>query len=282
MHRTPGVLRDLGIVGRLAAVDLGDVVGSPYRDFVRPPGGVRNEREVAHYSAVLADRVAAAVAGGRFPLVAGGDCSIVLGALLGVSRHAHRIGLAYLDAHADFGTPEESLTGSAASMCLALAVGRADSPLARLANSKPLVRPDDVVLIGRRDGGQTNYGHSALGASGILDLPAAYVAQRRSAATAAAALGRLGRSALAGFWIHVDADVLDPGVMPAVDSPEPGGFSIDTLAELIAPLAHHPRALGMQITIYDPSLDPDRSSAARLADLLERSLCHEVGAGSAS
>lgn len=272
VDRAAGVLRERGLIDRLAARDLGDVTAPAYRDFTRPLGGVRNEREVVQYSLLLADRIASAMDSGRFPLVVGGDCSIVLGSLLGVSRGANRIGLAYIDAHADFATPEESLTGSAASMCLALAVGRGESPLARLAGSKPLLRPDDVVLIGRRDVGQTYYGHSALDASGILDLPSAFVAENGIASTAAAALERLGRSALDGFWIHVDADILDPRVMPAVDSPEPNGYRVEELAALVAPLAHHPKALGLQMTIYDPALDPDRSCATRLIDLLERSL----------
>jgi arginase len=135
------------------------------------------------------------------------------------------------------------------------------------------------VLVGRRDVGQTWYGHSALNTSGILDLPGAFVAEKGAAATAAAALERLGRPALTGFWIHVDADVLDPRLMPAVDSPEPGGLSVGELAALVAPFAHHPRALGMQVTIYDPALDPDRSCGTRLVGLLERSLCHAAAVG---
>ena len=73
-------------------------------------------------------------------------------------------------------------------------------------------------------------------------------------------------------WIHVDADVLDPSVLPAVDSPEPDGLLLDELAELLSPLARHEKALGLEVTIYDPKLDPDRASAARLATLLERAL----------
>jgi len=61
-------------------------MGSPYRDFLRPPGRVRNEHEVAQYSRLLADRVAVAIAGDRFAIVVGGDCSVVLGALLGVKQ----------------------------------------------------------------------------------------------------------------------------------------------------------------------------------------------------
>ena len=272
LDQAPGVLRKLGLVDRLAADDLGDVKPPAYRDFSRPPGGIRNEREVAEYSRSLADHVASGLAGGRFAVVIGGDCSIVLGSLQGAARGRQRIGLAYVDAHADFGTPQESLTGSAASMCLALAVGRGDSPLAALADSKPLVRPADVALIGRRDEGETYYGHAALATSGILDMPGALLSGRPSADVAKEVLDRLESTGLDGFWIHVDADVIDPQVMPAVDSPVPGGPGIDELVGLIAPLVQHPRALGLQITIYDPSLDADGSCGSRLVTLLEQTL----------
>ena len=82
----------------------------------------------------------------------------------------------------------------------------------------------------------------------------------------------MARPELRGFWIHLDADVLDPAVMPAVDSPEPDGLGLDEVAELLTPLVRHPKALGMQLTIYDPTLDPDGSSAGRLVALLERAL----------
>ena len=85
-------------------------------------------------------------------------------------------------------------------------------------------------------------------------------------------LARVASSDLSGFWIHVDADVLNPEVMPAVGSPEPGGPDIDELAALLARLIDDPKALGIAISLYDPSLDPDRSSAARLVELLEKSL----------
>lgn len=79
----PGVLRDRGIEKRLAAHDFGDVVPPPYRDFIRPPGRPRNENDVAAYSRALAQQVGAAADDGSFVVVLGGDCSIVLGGLLG-------------------------------------------------------------------------------------------------------------------------------------------------------------------------------------------------------
>jgi arginase len=277
LDRAPGVLRELGLVQRLGASDLGDVIPSAYRDYVRPPGRARNEAEVAAYCRMLGERVEAATGGRRFAVVLGGDCSIVLGSLLG-ARHCTQgpVGLAYVDAHADFGTPQESRTGSVASMCLALAVGRGETPLAGLAGDGPLVRGRDVVLIGRRDAAQSWYGHAALAASPILDIPGAALRDRGTADVAAAALLSLtspvSGEELRGFWIHLDADVINPTVMPAVDSPEPGGPTINEVVELLTPLVCHPRALGLELTIYDPGLDPDRSCASRLVTLLENLL----------
>lgn len=267
----PAVLREQGLVTRLAARDHGDVAPPPYEDLVRQGSKPRNEAGVVSYSRSLAQRVAAARADDAFVLVLGGDCSIVLGCLLGARTGELPIGLAYVDAHADFSTPEESHTGSPAGMCLALAVGRGDTPLARLGGEEPLVSAADVALVGRRDDDEPWYGHAALRASAVLDLPHSTVRERRPGGTARAVLERLGGLA-GGFWIHLDADVFDPTVLPAVDSPVPGGLQVEEVAELLTPLARHPRALGLEVTIYDPALDPQRSSAAVLADLLEQIL----------
>ncbi len=256
----------------LAAQDLGDVVPPPYRDFVRRPGTVRNEPEIAEYSRSLADRVALGVEGGRFTLVLGGDCSIILGSLLGARRHAHRMGLVYIDAHADFATPEESYTGSAAGMCLAMAVGRGGSPLAKLGGPAPLVRAEDVVLIGRRGPNQPQDELAALRSSDIFDIPGAAIQRDGIPAVTSAALERLARADIDGIWIHVDADALDPGVMPAVDSPVPGGPGVEQLAAIVQPFVDHPKALGVQITIYDPGFDLQRECARKIITLLEHAL----------
>jgi arginase len=282
----PRALRQRGLVARLAARDRGDVTAPPYRDWTRDGTRIRNEDDVADYSRALGREIAAASAQSSpprpFVLALGGDCSIVLGALLGLrSTGQSPLGLVYIDAHADFGTPEESLTGSAASMCLALATGRGETALARLAGDGPLVDPADVVLIGRRDHGAAWYGHAALAVSGVLDLPQATVRELGPRAVAQRALDRLiGLSprpevdarGVAGFWIHLDADVLDPSVMPAVDSPEPGGIDLEDLEDLLRPLVRRPEALGLELTIYDPTLDPRGVCAERLVALLERLL----------
>ena len=270
LDRAPAAFRRRGLVERLGARDAGDIVAPPYRDFERPPARPRNEADVEAYSRALATRVESVVAERRFVLVLGGDCSVVLGGVLGARcAVGGPVGLAYVDGHADFATPAESRTGSVASMCLGLAVGRGDTTLSRLIGAEPLVEGRDVALIGRRDAHQPWYGHDALAASPVLDIPDAAMREAGLPETGRLAAARVGRADLAGFWIHVDADVLDPAVLPAVDSPEPGGPGLEELAELLAPLVGHPGALGMELTIYDPVLDPGEICAERLVALLE-------------
>lgn len=269
----PRALRDQGLVERLDARYLGAVEPPPYRDFVRPVGGVRNEREVRDYSMLLARHISEALRDDAFVVLLGGDCSIVLGVLLGAaSSDRGRPGLAYVDGHADFATPATSRSGSAANMCLALAVGRGDTDLARLGTSPPLVVEQNVALLGRRESPDEQFsGEEFLAQSAILDLPVGELREVGPSVAADRALSRL-TDATDGFWIHFDADVLDPAVMPAVDSPERDGLSLDELVDILRPLAQHPGALGLQLTIYDPWLDQDGACAGRLADVLERVL----------
>lgn len=269
----PGALREHGLGSRINARDLGDVVPSArYRDLSRPAGRCRNEEDVATYSRSLAEPIARAVNGGRFVVLLGGDCSILLGALLGLrDAGAAPVGLAYIDAHADFATLDESPSHSACSMNLALAVGRADRPLAHLAGDTALVDGSHVVHIGRRDDAEPAYGHPALAPAGVLDLHHGEIRSRGIAVIAEQALERVGSTG-AGFWIHFDVDVLDPDLMPAVDSPIPGGLDFAQAAELLTALARHPAALGLQLTIYDPTLDPGHRGAMQLVALLERAL----------
>ena len=81
-------------------------------------------------------------------------------------------------------------------------------------------------------------------------------------------LEHLERDELDGFWVHLDVDILDAAVMPAVDSPDPGGIDHAQLQALLRPLLASPRCIGIDIGIYDPDLDPDGGYAAELTDTL--------------
>ena len=79
---------------------------------------------------------------------------------------------------------------------------------------------------------------------------------------------RLRSGGAQGFWIHVDADVLDPSVMPAVDTPEAGGLDPSELVEILRGLLASGLALGLQLCIYDPDLDPNGRCARCLVEIL--------------
>jgi arginase len=275
VNRAPAVLRARGVGTRLRAVDLGDVVPPPYREFDRVPGAARHEAEILSYSRALAGRVSRAIDHGHFTLVLGGDCSIVLGCLLAARRRAGTMGLAYVDAHADFATTADAPDGAVSSMALSLAIGRGQSALAGLGGAHPLVAAERTAIIGRRSR-QVSQGSAQLAAASILDIPASELDTATDLSQVGdRALTRVAAHGVRGFWIHVDADVLNPSVLSAVGSPEPGGPMPDQLLAVLAPLVADSRAMGLSLSIYDPALDPDRSSARQIVNLLVAMLAPE-------
>ena len=250
--RLPEAMALAGLPAALPGLWGGRVARLPYSGKVDPASGIRNGPEVAAYARALAPAVEAALQRG-FPLVLGGDCSILLGCLLAMRRSA-RTGLVFLDGHDDFSLPETSASRGAAAMELALASGRGPAILADLDGRGPLVRDEDILVVGAREKSR----HLPFRSLDVSDL-------RRSARAVTEALAVLPAPR---FWIHLDVDVLDPTVMPAVDSPEPGGLELEELAEILRALLQSGRAEGLDVTILDPERDPDGSSARLLVSLL--------------
>lgn len=265
-------LRDLGLRERLGAVDAGEAEAPRYSAERDDATGIRNVSAIAEYSATLADAVGAQLDAGRFPLVVGGDCSILLGTLLALHRRG-RSELVFLDGHQDLQTPQVSRTGGAAGMDLALAVGIGPAPLSALGGPGPLVHAADVSMVGARDDPAWYRGRDverARAAMHVRYLDALRATGMRAAGEAIA--NRLTRPGITGGWIHVDVDVLDDAVMPAVDSRQADGLSYDELDTLLRPALGSGRVAGMQVTIYDPDLDPEARAAEALVDALVRLL----------
>ncbi|MEU5303801.1 arginase family protein [Streptomyces noursei] len=269
-YKLAGALREQGLLRRLGALEGGVVVPPRYGlgDW-REGDGDFHAAAIAAYSARLARRVQGHVRSGDFPVVLGGDCSILLGAVLAL-RRLGRYGVAYLDGHGDFRHPGNTeVTGSvgaAAGEGVAQITGRGQAGLTDIEGMRPYVRDEDVSLLGVREADEDQ---EELARLGISCTNVGEIRRRGPEAVARAALRRLQNSPLDGFWIHLDADVLDPSVMPAVDSPDPDGLFTDELRALLAPLAASPRCVGITVAIYDPDRDPDGSGAVLLADLLE-------------
>jgi arginase len=260
--RLPQALRQQGIVARLGATDGGRVKPPPYTPD-HDATGTRNGLAIADYSVTLADRLGEALDADGFPILLGGDCSILLGAMLALRRRG-RYGLAFVDGHLDFRHPGNNGQLSAvAGEDLAVVTGRGPDPLADLEGRRPLVRDADVLALGHHDPDPAWY-QDVTTATEITVIDADQI-RRDAAAAAASALAILEGRDLDGFWIHLDVDVLDRQVMPAVDSPEPGGLNYQELVVLLRALTASDLAVGAEVTIFDPDLDGDGHLAGELA-----------------
>ncbi len=272
VERLGDALLEHGLARALGAVHA-TTVTPPTASGVRDPeSGVLNGPEVAAYALALANAIGEVLDGNDVPLVLGGDCSVLLGGALALRRRG-RAGLLFLDGHADFYQPSAEASGEAASMDLALATGHGPPAVGDLEGRSPLVRAGDAVIVGFRDAEeQARDGCQPL-PSELLALDLRAVRAAGASAAAERVLAHLAREGAPDqFWVHIDADILDDTVMPAVDYRQPGGLSPDELATLLAAAMATGRVAGVEVTIYNPLLDPDGIAGAVLTGVLARGL----------
>lgn len=270
VEHLPRAIREAGLLERLGAEDAGRVetLNDRYSAERDPATRLLNGQAIRTFSSRLADSVAHVLRSGRFPVVLGGDCSILLGALLAL-RRIGRYGLVFLDGHADFYQPEASPTGEVADMDLAIVSGRGPDIVANVEGLRPLVCDEDVVVLGYRDREQAEReGSRDVRDTAMLLFDLDRLRELGATRAAEAAVRALSRDELAGFWVHLDADVLDYAVMPAVDYRLPGGLSFEELSTVLRSLVGSGRAVGLTITILNPRLDPDGAIARQFVDAL--------------
>jgi arginase len=268
VDQLPAALLKLGLAERLQGRRAGCVEPDARRSSERDPETrTLNARAIASYTHKLADAVGPLLDSDEFPVVLGGDCSIVLGPALALRRRG-RYGLLFIDGQADFFQPEADPYGEAASMDLAFVTGHGPTLLTEFEGRAPLIRETDAVAFGFRDAeDQAEYGSQPLPETlRSFDLPT--IRQIGIAVAARDAVAHLSRAELDGFWIHVDADCLDDAVMPAVDFRLPDGLRPNELEAVLTTALDSRCAVGLEVTIYNPTLDPDGRAGKLLADLL--------------
>ncbi len=260
--RAPRALREAGLVdalGRSGDVhDYGDVrVPDPSSErdavtrLIGPRGLVTMVTGVQHEVASILDD-------GRFPLVIGGDCPLLLGCLAAAGSGGSA-GLLFVDGHEDAYLPEQSSTGEAADMELAFALGMVDASWSpELDAMLPLVAPADVRVLGARDAGLLD----AEGVPSLADrLPV--LDGTRLAADPARETEAACASLADPWWFHLDLDVLSTAALPAVDYPQDGGLGWEEL-DAVAATAVDAGPVGWDVTIYNPDMDPRRTFAERI------------------
>ena len=268
VERLPEALKTAGLLAELSAEYAGRVEPPPYSPRRDPETLVLNPDALRAYALQLAAAVAGLLQQGKFPLVLGGDCSNIIGIMLAL-RRAGRYGLFFIDGHSDFYQPEAEPNGEVASMDLAIVSGRGPAVLTDIDGLKPLVRDDDIVAFGFRDAAESReYGSQDIRETAIHALELEEVRELGAAAAAEQAVGILRRNDVEGFWIHVDADVLDEAVMPAVEYHLAGGLSWDELSATLRVLMATGQAVGVNVGIFNPAMDADGSIARGLVSCL--------------
>lgn len=290
----PEILRELGLVSRLAAaginvIDLGDIPGGHSAHYEGAAEEIsHNLPEVLQvnrhtYAAVLnalrttAEGTLAGEQGANggqrqssetppFLLIIGGDHSLAIGTLAGISDNCRRLGILWIDAHADFNTPLTSPSGNIHGMSLAVACGRGHRDLKTIAESEPMAEDQDVYLLGCRDidsGEVENLQDS--------DVHWLTMQQWRQAGILPTAVAAARELATRCDHVHMsfDIDVIDPQFVPGTGTPVRGGLSIEDARTLLTELGKLNVIGSAEIVEYNPSLDaPDRRTGILTRDLI--------------
>jgi arginase len=263
VERLGAVLLELGLAERIAAPVAPAVHAPAFDDRRDPEVGARNVRAAATLAIEQANHVCQILNAGEFPVVLGGDDSVLLGCLLAL-RRLGSTGLVLLDGHTDFWDLPDG-TGELSDSDLWIATGHGPDVISDLEGRRPLVPARACVVYGHRDralqlreGSQDVYREPML-VRNLAELRAVGV---EDAANHAAAF--LAAESVDRVWLHLDADCLDDELMPAVDWRLDGGLTPSEVVGLARPLVRSGLIAGMDVTIYNPGLDTEDYAAGRV------------------
>jgi arginase len=243
--------------------DLGNVEVPVAESVPHGTGSARYGEAIAEVCNTVATRIASLPAS-AVPLLLGGDHAVSLGSVAGAVRHApgRRVGVLWIDAHADLNTPATSPSGNVHGMPLALLLGHGDEALRRSTGIPPL-RPEDVVLLGLRSVDPDE--RAFIRGEGLTALTMSDVDRGGIAAVTSAALAALAH--VDTLHVSFDADVLDPAVAPGVGTPVPGGLGYRE-AHLLMELLHESgRVSSVDLVEVNPILDEGNRTAGVVVEL---------------
>lgn len=267
--QAPQVLMQAGLRDAVGAREVISLERPAYAFEQQPGTRIRNGQSIRAFSLQLGSAVEGVLRSGGFPLVIGGDCSILLGGLYGLRRSGGR-GLVHVDGHSDFyqmSKADAGRLGAAAGMDLALASGRGEPLLTHWPQAGVLANDPDIIQIGDREAQNDN---GQIPASGIAQITAQHVLADGISAVVATASKKLETAHVERAWLHVDLDVLDEKVMDAVDSPGSPGLNFEQLGDLVHGLCASGHIAGADFSIYDPELDAGLRFAKPIVDCIAR------------
>ena len=225
---------------------------------------VKYLHEIAVACQTLADEVEHTLNIGAKPIILGGDHSIAIGSVAGLSafyrRQEQRVGVIWFDAHGDMNTPETSPSGNIHGMPFAAILGRGATELTHISGFAPKVYAEDCVLIGARSIDRDEA--RALKNSGIRVITMRELDERGMSAVMDEAISLASRQT-AGFHVTMDMDFVDPDYAPGVGTPVPGGPTYRESHLAMEKVADSGKMLSFELTEINPVLD----TANRTAEL---------------
>ena len=221
----------------------------------------------------VAGAVATSVQSGHFPLVLGGDHSIALGSIRGAAKHK-KLGLLWIDAHADFNTDETTPSGNIHGMPLAALCGLGDRRLVQLWDEAvPVVDPKNVVVLGARDldAGEKKNLHEA----GVRVLSLEQIDRIGMHDAVSRAIEQISRDT-DGIYLSFDVDSLDPRHAPGVGTPVSGGLTYREAHLACEMVAETGKLAGMDMVEVNPILDVQNQTAHLAVELILSALGRRV------
>ena len=231
--------------------------------------------EIAQCCTRIAEAVVGALEAGATPLVLGGDHSLAAGSVSGVSefyrRKGEKIGLVWIDAHADINTPETSPSGNVHGMPLAALLGLGPEPLGRIFAKVPKVAPENAVLIGVRDIDAAE--RENIRRAGMTEVYTMRDIDERGMRAVMEEALRSASHGTAGYHVSLDMDWIDPEDAPGVGTPVRGGATYREAHLAMEILADRGRMLSFEIVEVNPVIDEHN----RTADLAVELACSAFG-----
>jgi arginase len=259
-------LDDLGY----SVTDLGNVE-APIPETVEDRGDVDNVGAIRGVCEEAAERAACMVSNGNFPIFLGGDHSISIGTVSGVTEAAGRTGLLWLDAHADFNTPETSLSSNVHGMPLATLTGRGYPDLVGLGGEAG-VRAEDAAIVGLRSVDRDE--RELLAEAGVNVYTMKDVDAYGIASVVRSALKEL--SHLDRLHLSFDLDVVDPEIAPGVGTPVRGGLTYRE-AHLVMELINEAAVVtSLDVVEINPILDSRNGTAELAVELVESLMGRQI------
>jgi arginase len=274
----PSAVRVASLNARLAALgyqveDFGNV---PVRQAEATPEGDPRAKylsQIASTCQTLATQVKGALEHGSMPLVLGGDHSIAVGTASGVSQYCRergrKIGLIWLDAHADMNTPESSPSGNVHGMPLASIVGMGPRELTHLFDYAPKVEPRNAVIVGLRDVDQMEKPH--VRQSGVRAFTMREIDERGLRAVMDEAI-RLASDGTTGFHLSLDMDFVDPRDAPGVGTPVRGGVTYREAHLAMEMICDSGKMLALEVVEVNPVIDEVNRTADLAVELVMSAL----------